>query len=544
MQTCAICSAPFPIDDVDHAFYTKIHVPDPKCCPKCRQRRRMIFRNERVLYRRNCDLCKVSMITIYKPESPMTVYCQTCWWSDKWDASVYGKEYDFSQGFFDQFQELAKKVPRCALYNVNCVNSEYCQQVVDDKDCYLCFVAKGCDSCIYMGYALFDRDSMDSSYLSYVELCYECVDSDHLYNCSYCENCSNSNDLTFCYDLSGCHNCFGCVGLRNKEYFIFNEPYSREEYIAKIKSFELDTQSKLDTMKQKFAEFILKYPRRNLWQTAVENSSGNSIQHVMNSRECYDAHALQDCGYSVWIFDAKDAYDCYGMGASELVYETIGDEEVQSCQFNTFVTRSSNVMYSDSCFSSHDLFGCAGMKQSQYSVLNKKYSPEEYKILIEKIRTSMEASGEYGEFFPSRLSPFDYNETIAEVFMSLGKEQALAQGFTWHDESASEYRPATYQIPDSISDVPDTITKELLACDVTGKNYKITPQELAFYRTHQIPAPRKCPEQRHRERMEKRLRYFMYERACMKCGVTMQTVYAPDRLEIVYCEKCYLEAVY
>ncbi|MCX6734192.1 MAG: hypothetical protein NTX63_05300 [Candidatus Peregrinibacteria bacterium] len=544
MATCLICSSEFLIDDTDRAYYQKINVPLPKCCPKCRQRRRLIFRNEHALYRRNCDLCKTSMITIYKPESPFTVYCQSCWWSDKWDPATYEKEYDFSRSFFEQFRELSRNVPRSALYNVNCVNSEYCQQVVDDKDCYLCFVSKGCDSCMYMGNALNDRDSLDSSYLTYSELSYECVDSDHLYNCSFCEHCSNSNDLMFCYDLSGCHNCFGCVGLRNKEYYIFNKPYSKEEYSEKIKSFELHKQSKLQEIKMQFETFVLKHPHRNLWQVAVENSTGNSIQHVMNSRECYDAHSLQDCAYSAWIFESKDSYDCYGMGGSELVYETIGDEEVQNCQFNTFVTRSSNVTYSDSCFSSHDLFGCAGMKHAQYVIFNKKYTPEEYKILTAKIRASMEKSGEFGEFFPKELSPFDYNETIAEVFMSLEKDRALAQGFTWHEEPASEYRPATYQIPDSILDAPDSIVREILACSVTGKNYKIIPQELEFYHKHGLPVPRKCPDQRHRERMQKRLRYFMYERPCMKCNTIMKTIFAPERPEIVYCEKCYLETVY
>lgn len=484
------------------------------------------------------------MITIYKPESPLTVYCQTCWWSDKWDPATYEKEYDFSRSFFEQFAELSRNVPRSALYNVNCVNSEYCQQVVDDKDCYLCFVAKGCDSCMYMGNALNDRDSLDSSYLTYSELCYECIDSDHLYDCSFCEHCSNSNDLMFCYDLSGCHSCFGCIGLRNKEYYIFNEPYSKEEYSEKIKNFELHKQSKLQEMKERFGTFLLKHPHRNLWQVAAENSTGNTIRHVTNSHECYDGHSLQDCGYSAWIFESKDAYDCYGMGGSELVYETIGDEEVQNCQFNTFVTRSSNVLYSDSCFSSQDLFGCVGMKHAKNAIFNKKYSPEEYKILASKIRESMEKSGEFGEFFPSNLSPFDYNETIAQVFMPLEKEHALAKEFTWHEEPVSEYRPATYRIPDSILDVPDSIVREVLACSVTGKNYKITPQELQFYRKHGLPVPKKCPDQRHRERMDKRLPYWMYERNCAKCSTAIKTAYAPDRPEIVYCEKCYLEAVY
>jgi len=484
------------------------------------------------------------MISIYKPEKQITVYCHECWWSDKWDASSYGIDYDFSKTFFEQFQKITEKTPRCALYNVNCVNSDYCQQVVDDKDCYLCFVAKGCEGCMHSGYALNDRDCFDSSYIVNCELSYECVDCSHAYHCLFSQNCHNCNDIWFSYDLSGCKNCFGCVNLRNKEFHIFNKPYSKEEYFATIKSFELHSHLKLQEIQKRFEEFKLTQPHRNLFNIKTENSSGNNLKNTKNSYFCYDAHELQDCGYCTWVFESKDCYDNYGMGKSELVYETIGDEEVQNCQFNTFVTRSSNIFYSDSCFSSQDLFGCVGVKNKKYMILNKQYSEEEYKVMVTKIRTSMENTGEFGEFFPEYLSPFDYNESIAQNWMPMTKEEALTHNYTWHEKSSTEYQPPSYIIPDSIHDVAATITNELLACESTAKNYKITPQEFAFYKENNLPIPRKCPEQRQHNRISKRSSRMIYSRACSKCKKEIQTTYAPDRPEIVYCEKCYLEAVY
>ena len=45
-------------------------------------------------------------------------------------------------------------------------------------------------------------------------------------------------------------------------------------------------------------------------------------------------------------------------------------------------------------------------------------------------------TGEWGEFFPSSLSPFGYNETVASEYFPLSKEEALKQGFNWSDYEA------------------------------------------------------------------------------------------------------------
>lgn len=415
-KICKSCQKKFKIRDKDLAFYEKVAFPSPKLCQPCREKKRFLFRNERHLYRRKCDLCGSSMITIYSQDKSLIVYCQKCWWSDKWDAFKYGRDFDFNKPFFEQFKELLKSVPRYSLYNVNGLNSEYCQQVVDNKDCYLCFVMKGCDSCMYMYRAVNDKNCVDCSSVRDSELCYECTDSNHIYNCSFCEYCKNSSDLKFCYDLINCQNCFGCVNLRNKQYHIFNKSYSKEEYEKEYRK-----QITLFGLKQ-FADFKLKFPHKALWNINNENSLGDNLTNTKNCYACFDAWEIQDCSYCTWIFTGKDYYDCYGMGDSELVYESIGDEEVHSCAFTTFVTRSHDVYYSDSCFSSSYLFGCAGIKHNKYAILNKIYPKEIYDKLKLKIIEHMKATDEWGEFFPADLSPFHYNETIAQFYYPIIKE--------------------------------------------------------------------------------------------------------------------------
>ena len=92
-KTCQNCKQDFTIESDDFAFYEKIKVPPPTFCPECRLQRRLAWRNERSLYKRNCNLCKDSMFAIYPADTPFPVYCNRCWFSDDWDVIDYGKEY-------------------------------------------------------------------------------------------------------------------------------------------------------------------------------------------------------------------------------------------------------------------------------------------------------------------------------------------------------------------------------------------------------------------------------------------------------------------
>ena len=68
--------------------------------------------------------------------------------------------------------------------------------------------------------------------------------------------------------------------------------------------------------------------------------------------------------------------------------------------------------------------------------------------------------------------------------------------------------------------------------------------ELDFYRSMNIPIPRLHPDERHIERMQKRISRILHKRRCTKCERDIQTTYAPDKPETVYCEECYLAEVY
>ena len=157
-----------------------------------------------------------------------------------------------------------------------------------------------------------------------------------------------------------------------------------------------------------------------------------------------------------------------------------------------------------------------------------------------------DACVEYGEFFPEELSVYGYNETKAYDYFKLTKEQALSAGYKWKDKSPRQYQPATTTpalAGASPLEIPETIIKEILACATCGKNYRIIPYELKFYRTQKISLPKTCPDCRHYERVGWQNPRFLWARACAKCTVSIQTSYAPERAETIYCQKCYLETL-
>ena len=146
----------------------------------------------------------------------------------------------------------------------------------------------------------------------------------------------------------------------------------------------------------------------------------------------------------------------------------------------------------------------------------------------------------YGEFFPAELSLFGYNETTAQDYYPESRKHAKDKGFNWSDyESETKYQFSDYEIPDDIREVKDDVLEKILKCQVSGKAYKIIPMELEFYREIGLPLPRRAPLQRHKDRMALLPPRKLFLRKCQKCQKQVQTVYAPGRPEIVYCQECY-----
>lgn len=560
-KSCTQCSAGFEITKEDLEFYDKISpvfnrkkelVPPPTLCPACRMQRRLVTRNERYLYHRKCGLTGRQIVSAYAPDSPYTVYQSDEWFSDKWDAHIYGRDMDFNRPFFPQFAELKRSVPRMALVTspqaeeYNCM---YINFAGHSKNCYMTFDSDYNEDSFYTKVLKHSKFCMDCSFVHDSELCYECIDCYHSYDLRWSINCSNCSNSAFLQDCIGCRHCFFCVNLVQKEYHIYNKPYSKEEYGRIIKELNLSSISALQTVAKDFLKFSLSHPRKCVHTLKTENVVGDYIHNVQNAYHCYDVADGRDLRFCDSLYKAQDCTDVSSFGENvEMCYEcaTAGIETYHALFCFEPIINCVDVFYCDEVRSSKYCFGCAGMQRAEYCILNKQYTQEEYEDLASKIIAHMRSTAEWGEYFPPEFSSFGYNETVAQEYFPLEKEEVLRRGWQWRDaeDTKSQYLGPQYNIPDALEDVPDDITQRILSCEITGVPYKIIPKELQFYRERGLPIPRKCPDQRHKERIALRNPRKLWKRSCAKCSKDIQSTYAPDRPEIVYCEHCYLETVY
>lgn len=541
--SCKNCNLSFEITEGDLAFYKKINTPAPTFCPACRRQRRFAFRNERNLYVRKCDFSGKQIVTTYSPDKAFKVYAHDIWWGDQWDPLEYGQEFDFNKPFFEQYKELHDRVPRMDMIIVNSENSDYAPYSVNSRNCYMCVSSNYSEDVYYSYQTNYSRDSVDCLLSNHCELCYESVYGVNLYHCLWTVNCRESSDLYFCRDCQGCQKCIGCANLKNKNLYAFNKLVSQAEYDALLKL--LTDRKNIEKMKLSFRDASLKFPYRENYNINCENVSGDHLRDCKNSENCFDAGGLEDCKY-VYVLPkgGKDIYDGHYSQNSELVYDCVSAVNDYDCKWVIHTWDCKNSMYCDECYYSDNLFGCIGLRRAHFCILNKQYSEAEYKELLPKIIEYMKKNGEFGEFFPAKLSPFCYNESLAHENFPLMEAQALDKQLRWKEKDAKEYKPATYLPADTIGEVKDEVINETLACKDCGKNYRVILQELRFYRKNKLPIPLHCQDCRYKERTKFRNPFKIWKRNCAKCSNQILTTYAPERTEIVYCEKCYLESLY
>ncbi len=319
-----------------------------------------------------------------------------------------------------------------------------------------------------------------------------------------------------------------------------NEKMSKEEYEAKVA--EVRGSHSLADLLEKFIEFKVQFPMKWMNEINTENCTGNYLVNCNECEECYDCEYLERSKY---CFDLKKGDEvsynnmdisAFGLGVIDC-YEggTIGYNG-NHCLFGENVWESFDVHYSMLCMNCKHCFGCVGLNHDEYCVFNKQYTKEEYEELVGKIIEHMKEGGaapdggqEWGEFFPTEMSPFRYNETMAAEYFPMSREEVEAKGWNWKEKE---------------DPVKGELSEEIRECKESRRRFKILKEERDFYKKWGIPLPELCPDVRHLHRLAQRNPRELWERKCDKCGVDVKSSYEPGRKEKVYCRKCYLGEVF
>jgi len=158
---------------------------------------------------------------------------------------------------------------------------------------------------------------------------------------------------------------------------------------------------------------------------------------------------------------------------------------------------------------------------------------------------------------------------MAQDYFPLSKNEAIRRGFSWHDREERDYKVTlnSEDLPRRFADIKEDIVNQVIKCasqiseeernkyPQCATAFNITELELGLYKILQIPLPLKCYPCRRQGRYKFRNPRRLWHRQCMcdkknhfhgegKCVVEFETSYAPERPEIVYCEKCYQQEVY
>jgi len=570
VKNCKTCGKDFEVRLEDQIFYDQIGVPAPGYCPDCRMQRRLAYRNERTLYKRACDLCHEEKISIYPDGTSFPVYCHACWWSDKWDPRDYQMDYDPARPFLEQFGQLKNKVPRIGLLVITSTNSDYTNNAADNKNCYLIFAAENNEDCLYGRLIMNCKNCVDCDFLYDSELCYECVDTRKSFKCLYGERLQECVDTLFSFDMRNCQNCIFCTNGRNLTYCIENKQVSREEF-EKKKAEILKDYASIEAAKKKYQEIKAKAIVKYAQAVKCNNITGDYMYNCYDGVRVFDSSDAKNCSYVADFESGIDCWDCNNAYYKpERCYNVMGTLSTNNSIGCVYPMYCNKMYYSDSCYHSMDCFGCVGLQKKNHHILNKEYSKEEYEKLRDEITESMKKEGAYGEFLPPELSPFGYNETLAQEYFPMTEKEAKDKGFRWQNAETGTYGKATIkesEVPATSRESTEEILKEILVCSECKKNFRITRAEYDFYQRLNLPLPRKDFECRHQARMQKRNPRKLWARRCAclsakalasadakrntakhfhgenPCPNEFETSYSPERKEQVYCETCYQQEV-
>src|SRR5258708_831580 len=353
VQACQNCKQDFIIEPEDFNFYEKIKVPPPTWCPECRAMRRLIWRNERSLYHNTCAFSGKPIVSMFAPETKLTIYDRDIWWSDKWDPTSFGQDYDFSKPFFEQYKELMSRVPLASLGNTNCVNSEYGNHNVDCRNCYLVYASLVNENISYAHGAIESRDSMDLYEVMKSEQCYDDSVSAGLYKTHFSFNSDDSINSWFLTSCMNLQDCLACVNLRHKSHCIFNKQYTKEEYDKKLAAYDFGSHKELQKFKKEYNNFLKTQPWRFANILKSVGVTGDNAMNSKNSKMIFDIYGeVEDSKFLAHAVDLKNTYDGYGLGMGELIYEGV----------DTGIEASRNLfsVLTHSCLDTHYTYMCYG----------------------------------------------------------------------------------------------------------------------------------------------------------------------------------------
>jgi hypothetical protein len=312
-----------------------------------------------------------------------------------------------------------------------------------------------------------------------------------------------------------------CWNLRNKEYYFMNEKYSKEEYEKKIAQYDLGLLEGQKKAKKDFDDLRERFIAKALHAINCENCYGDYLVGCKDCSEIYFSDGCRDSKNVLRGTEDINSFDAVVGGKIELCYNLLQPGWCYKCAFTMNCNRCNEMYLSESCEDLSECLGCISLKRGKFCIFNKRYAEEEYHRLKDKIFAELREANEFERFFDPSLSPFKYEETIADLYFPEVRDSRLRGNGT---ERAR-----------------DAVVEKCMCCE---RGLSFSEAEKKFYEKIGLALPDKCFYCRI---MTLARPYSVVEMKTCKCANCEDEIITGKSERVykkIYCEKCYLKAVY
>lgn len=146
---------------------------------------------------------------------------------NEWDFSSF-KAYEKAKQFFDEM--MKETAWHRALQIDKCENStgNFLRNSKDCENCYMLSYHENCANVSFCGPNA--KTILDSLGTVGSELTFMCSLPVYCYDARFCFSVSHCRLIEYSAYMQNCQYCFGCCGLVNEKYCIFNKKYSEKQY--------------------------------------------------------------------------------------------------------------------------------------------------------------------------------------------------------------------------------------------------------------------------------------------------------------------------
>lgn len=444
------------------------------------------------LHKRKCDKTEKEIVTVFRPDCPYPV-----WHKDVWmrEADPPKAVFDFDRPFFEQAWELFRRCPiqhNTGNQNENC---EYTDDWWHSRDCYLCHSWYECEKTRYCYRNVRLKDSIYCVYCFESENCIDLINSRDCHSIVYGVYLRGCSDSAFLYDCRNCSDCMFCFNLRNKKYCIGNKQFSKDEYLAQVKKWNLASKKGYTEAKKLFEKMMREMAwHRSIYVDMCESSDGNYLENCDTVTNTFFVSEAQDCVNMVRSAERTlhqlDTVCCPLQ--CEMIHMTSAAQvKCYDIKYCYQISETRSAQYCAYSLRLQDCFWCCGLVGGRQCVLNTPYSKSEYEELQKRIVDHMKSTGEYAQFFPWYFAPNPYDDSFSKTYWKLDKDEQIDLGFRWQEplEKSNDHYTSVEAIPDNLYELEESNLSQVYWDEKAHRPFQILPTDLEIFKRLGVALP-------------------------------------------------------